>query len=54
MLGVIALLAIDGSREAALAVRAAAEISRMMNAELHVVHIFADMSPPSRPISTRP
>jgi nucleotide-binding universal stress UspA family protein len=47
------LLAIDGSRKAALVVRAAAEISRMTNAELHVVHTFADVSPPSRPISTR-
>jgi nucleotide-binding universal stress UspA family protein len=46
------LLAIDGSREAALAVRAAAEISRMTNAELHVVHIFPEVSPPSRPVST--
>jgi nucleotide-binding universal stress UspA family protein len=46
------LLAIDGSLEAALAVRAAAEVSRMTNAELHVVHVFPDVSPPSRPGST--
>jgi nucleotide-binding universal stress UspA family protein len=46
------LLAIDGSLEAALAVRAAAEVSRMTNAELHMVHVFPDVSPPSRPGST--
>jgi nucleotide-binding universal stress UspA family protein len=48
------LLAIDGSREAALAVRAAADVSRKTGAELHVVHVSQDVSPPSRPGSTRP
>jgi nucleotide-binding universal stress UspA family protein len=43
------LLAIDGSREAALAVRTAADLSRNTGAELHVVHVFPDGSPPSGP-----
>jgi nucleotide-binding universal stress UspA family protein len=46
------LLAIDGSREAALAVRAAADVSRTTGAELHVVHVFPDVSSPSRLDST--
>ena len=46
------LLAIDGSREADLAVQAAADLSRKTGAELHVVHVFEDVTPPSRPGST--
>jgi nucleotide-binding universal stress UspA family protein len=45
------LLAIDGSREAALAVRAAADVSRTTGAELHVVHVFPTFRP--RLASTR-
>jgi nucleotide-binding universal stress UspA family protein len=46
------LLAIDGSREAALAVRAAAEVSRMTGADLQVVHVIPEVSSPSHPTST--
>jgi nucleotide-binding universal stress UspA family protein len=46
------LLAIDGSREVALAVRAAAEVSRMTGADLQVVHVIPEVSSPSHPTST--
>jgi nucleotide-binding universal stress UspA family protein len=46
------LLATDGSREATLAMRAAVDISCKMGAELHVVHVFPEVLPPSHPGST--
>jgi len=46
------LLATDGSREATLALRAAADISCKTGAELHVVHVFTDVLPPPQPGST--
>ena len=46
------LLATDGSREAILALRAAADISCKTGAELHVVHVFTDVLPPPQPGST--
>jgi len=46
------LLATDGSRGATLAMRAAADVSCKTGAELHVVHVFPDVLPPSRPGST--
>jgi nucleotide-binding universal stress UspA family protein len=46
------LVAIDGSRETTLAVRAATEVSRMADAELHVVRVVPAVSPPSRPDPT--
>lgn len=46
------LLATDGSREATLAMRAAADVSCKTGAELHVVHVFTDVLPPPHPGST--
>ncbi|MDP9474464.1 MAG: universal stress protein [Actinomycetota bacterium] len=43
------LLATDGSEEAALAGRAAADISNKTAAELHVVHVWTDVPPPASP-----
>jgi nucleotide-binding universal stress UspA family protein len=43
------LLATDGSREATLAMRAAADISCKTEAELHVVHVSPDVLPPPHP-----
>jgi len=43
------LLATDGSEEAALAGRAAADISNKTAAELHVVHVWTDVPPPAYP-----
>lgn len=44
------LLATDGSREAALALRAAAELSEKSRAALHVVHVWTDVPPPVYPV----
>jgi nucleotide-binding universal stress UspA family protein len=46
------LLATDGSRDAALAMRAAADVSCKTGAQLHVVHVIPDVLPPSNPGST--
>lgn len=48
------LLAIDGSREAELAARSAAELSQKTDSELHVVHAFgiAPVGPPVYPEAT--
>jgi nucleotide-binding universal stress UspA family protein len=46
------LLATDGSREATLAMRAAADVSCKTGAELHVVYVFPDVLPPPHPGST--
>ncbi len=46
------LLATDGSREATLAMRAAADVSRKTDAKLHVVHVLPDVLPPPHPGST--
>jgi nucleotide-binding universal stress UspA family protein len=45
------LLATDGSREAELAARTAADLSQKTNSELHVVHVFgiAPVGPPVYP-----
>jgi nucleotide-binding universal stress UspA family protein len=43
------LLATDGSSDAALAGRAAADISRKTGAQLHVVHVWTDVPPPAYP-----
>ncbi len=43
------LLATDGSEEAALAGRAAADLSNKTAAELHVVHVWTDVPPPAYP-----
>ncbi len=43
------LLATDGSEEAALAGRAAADLSNNTAAELHVVHVWTDVLPPAYP-----
>jgi nucleotide-binding universal stress UspA family protein len=48
------LLATDGSREAELAARSAAELSQKTDSELHVVHAFgiAPVGPPVYPEAT--
>lgn len=46
------LLAIDGSLEATLAVRAAATVSRNTGAELHIAHVCPEESSPPGPGST--
>ena len=48
------LLATDGSREAELATRTAADLSQKTNSELHVVHVFgiAPVGPPVYPEAT--
>jgi len=48
------LLATDGSREAELAARTAADLSQKTNSELHVVHVFgiAPVGPPVYPEAT--
>jgi nucleotide-binding universal stress UspA family protein len=48
------LLATDGSREAELAGRTAADLSQKTNSELHVVHVFgiAPVGPPVYPEGT--
>jgi uncharacterized membrane protein YeaQ/YmgE (transglycosylase-associated protein family) len=46
------LLATDGSRDATLAMRAAADVSCKTGAQLHVVHVFPDVLPPANPGST--
>ena len=43
------LLATDESSDAALAGQAAADISRKTGAQLHVVHVWTDVPPPSYP-----
>jgi nucleotide-binding universal stress UspA family protein len=43
------LVAVDGSEDSALAVRAAADLSARAGAELHVVHAWRDEVPPSLP-----
>ncbi len=43
------LLATHGSEDAALAGRAAADISNKTAAELHVVHVWMDVPPPAHP-----
>lgn len=43
------LLATDGSKDAALAARAAADLSARAGAELHVVHVWQDLRSPSLP-----
>ena len=43
------LLATDGSEEAALAGRAAADLSNNTAAELHLVHVWTDVLPPAYP-----
>ena len=43
------LLATDGSEEAALAGRAAADLSNRTAANLHVVHVWTDVPPPAYP-----
>ena len=43
------LLATDGSGDAALAGRAAVDISRKTGAQLHVVHVWTDVPPPAYP-----
>ncbi len=43
------LLATDGSESAALAGRAAADLSNKTAAELHVVHVWTDVPPPAYP-----
>jgi nucleotide-binding universal stress UspA family protein len=43
------LLATDGSEEAALAARAASDLSDRAGAKLHVVHAWQDLSPPTLP-----
>ena len=43
------LLATDGSEEAAVAGRAAADISNKTAAELHLVHVWTDVPPPAYP-----
>ena len=46
------LLATDGSRDAAFAARAAADICGRAGSELHVVHVWQDVPPwPERPAS---
>ena len=45
------LLATDGSSDAALAGRAAADISRKTGSQLHVVHVWTDVPPPAYPAS---
>jgi nucleotide-binding universal stress UspA family protein len=48
------LLATDGSREAELAARTAADLSQKTDSELHVVHVFgiAPVGPPVYPEAT--
>ena len=48
------LLAIDGSREAELAARTAADLAQKTHSELHVVHAFgiAPVGPPVYPEAT--
>ena len=46
------LLATDGSEHAALARRAAAEISGKSGAEVHLIHVWTDVEPPLHPGST--
>ena len=43
------LVAVDGSEDSVLAVRAAADLSDRAGAELHVVHAWRDEVPPSLP-----
>ena len=43
------LLATDGSRDAEVALRAAADISERSGAALHVVHVWTDAMPPANP-----
>ena len=43
------LLATDGSEEAALAGRAAADLSNNTAAELHLMHVWTDVLPPAYP-----
>ncbi|HEV2745380.1 MAG TPA: universal stress protein, partial [Rubrobacter sp.] len=43
------LLATDGSSDATLAGRAAADISSKTGAQLHVVHVWTDVPPPAYP-----
>jgi nucleotide-binding universal stress UspA family protein len=43
------LVAVDGSEDSGLAVRAAAGLSNRIGAELHVVHAWRDEVPPSLP-----
>src|ERR671913_1680155 len=43
------LLATDGSEDAALAGRAAVDLSDKTAADLHVVHVWADVPPPAYP-----
>src|SRR5918997_4727697 len=43
------LLATDGSEEATLADRAAADLSNNTAAELHLVHVWTDVLPPASP-----
>jgi nucleotide-binding universal stress UspA family protein len=45
------LLATDGSTDATLAARAANDLSGRTGAELHVVHVRQDLSPPSPPVA---
>jgi nucleotide-binding universal stress UspA family protein len=43
------LLATDGSRDAEVALRAAADISEKSGAALHVIHVWTDVRPPANP-----
>ena len=43
------LLATDGSEDAALAARAAIDLSIKTGAELHVIHVWQDLSPTAYP-----
>src|SRR5918993_3438760 len=43
------LLATDGSPDATVALRAAADLSEKTGAYLHLVHVFTDVPPPAYP-----